>query len=61
MTLLTLLLVSCFTATKGSIYAKDNLVAWCIVPFDAAQRGPEARAKMLADINAEEVHHLTIA
>ena len=30
-----------------SIYAKDNLVAWCIVPFDAKKRGPKERAEML--------------
>ena len=29
------------------IYAPTNLMAWCIVPFDAAKRGPEARAVML--------------
>ncbi|MGV3485563.1 MAG: hypothetical protein ACO1RT_14190, partial [Planctomycetaceae bacterium] len=23
---------------------KENLVAWCIVPFDAARRGPAERA-----------------
>lgn len=28
-------------------FAKDNLIAWCIVPFDARHRGPEERAKML--------------
>lgn len=27
-----------------------NLVAWCIVPFDTRQRGPEERAAMLADL-----------
>ena len=32
---------------KGSLFARDNLVAWCVVPFDAKQRGPEARAEML--------------
>jgi len=26
---------------------RDNLVAWCIVPFDAADRSPEERAEML--------------
>ena len=31
----------------ASVFAKDNLVAWCIVPFDANKRGPEARAEML--------------
>jgi hypothetical protein len=29
------------------IFARDNLVAWCIVPFDAKKRGPEDRAAML--------------
>lgn len=29
------------------IFAKDNLVAWCIVPFDAKKRGPAERAEML--------------
>lgn len=28
----------------------QNLVAWCIVPFDAKKRGPEARAKMLKEL-----------
>lgn len=30
------------------LFAKDRLVAWCIVPFDAARRGPEERAAMLS-------------
>ncbi|MDG2385234.1 MAG: TIM barrel protein [Pirellulaceae bacterium] len=38
-----------------SIYAKPNLVAWCIVPFDAAKRGPQARAKMLNDLGLKKV------
>src|SRR5438477_11202422 len=29
------------------LYARSNLVAWCIVPFDARKRGPEERAAML--------------
>jgi len=28
-------------------FARENLVAWCIVPFDAKKRGPEERAAML--------------
>src|SRR5688572_5360372 len=31
---------------KG-LFARENLVAWCIVPFDARKRGPEERAAML--------------
>ena len=29
------------------LFRRDNLVAWCIVPFDAQKRGPEERAAML--------------
>ncbi|MCC6232869.1 MAG: hypothetical protein IT580_09515, partial [Verrucomicrobiales bacterium] len=29
------------------LFARSNLVAWCIVPFDAKKRGPEERAEML--------------
>jgi putative heme-binding domain-containing protein len=29
------------------LFARDNLVAWCIVPFDSKKRGPEERAAML--------------
>lgn len=30
-----------------TLFARTNLAAWCIVPFDAAKRGPEERAAML--------------
>jgi sugar phosphate isomerase/epimerase len=29
------------------LFARTNLVAWCIVPFDAKKRGPKERAAML--------------
>jgi sugar phosphate isomerase/epimerase len=32
---------------KADLFARDNLVAWCIVPFDAKKRGPEERAAMM--------------
>jgi sugar phosphate isomerase/epimerase len=32
----------------AGVFAKPNLVAWCIVPFDAARRGPQQRAEMLS-------------
>lgn len=35
---------------KAGIFARDNLVAWCIVPFDGKKRGPEERARMLNDL-----------
>ena len=34
-------------APEGGVFAKSNLVAWCIVPFDAKQRSPQQRAEML--------------
>lgn len=33
-----------------SLFGKDNLVAWCIVPFDKTNRGPEARARLLNEL-----------
>lgn len=38
-----------------SVFAKDNLVAWCIVPFDAEQRGPKQRAQMLDRLGIKKV------
>lgn len=32
------------------LFRPENLIAWCIVPFDAKQRDPEARAQMLQDL-----------
>lgn len=29
------------------LFARENLIAWCIVPFDAKKRGPEERVAML--------------
>ena len=37
------------------VFAKDNLVAWCIVPFDAKQRGPAERAEMLNRLGIKRV------
>jgi putative heme-binding domain-containing protein len=34
-------------AGTSAIYERKNLVAWCIVPFDAKNRTPEDRAAML--------------
>ena len=34
-------------AADYQLFARTNLVAWCIVPFDAKKRGPEERAAML--------------
>jgi len=34
-------------AEVPAIFARDNLVAWCIVPFDAKKRTPAQRVEML--------------
>src|SRR3954471_12540219 len=34
-------------AAATDLFARSNLVAWCIVPFDAKKRGSEERAQML--------------
>ena len=34
-------------ARAKELFRRDNLVAWCIVPFDAKKRGPQERAAML--------------
>jgi sugar phosphate isomerase/epimerase len=33
--------------SEAGLFDRPNLVAWCIVPFDAKKRGPEDRAAML--------------
>jgi hypothetical protein len=53
-----LLLLSCLllvavssSAAEGyQLFARSNLFAWCIVPFDSKKRSPEERAAMLERI-----------
>lgn len=42
-----MLVLAVQACSEESLFARDNLVAWCIVPFDAKKRGPEERAAML--------------
>ena len=39
-----------FADDKADVLRRENLVAWCIVPFDAAKRGPAERAIMLKEL-----------
>jgi azurin len=39
----------------ADLFDKQNLAAWCIVPFDAAKRSPEARAEMVAKMGLKKV------
>ena len=36
------------------LFVRSNLVAWCIVPFDAKKRGPEERAAMLEKLGFQQ-------
>ncbi|MCA9029127.1 MAG: hypothetical protein KDA86_28395, partial [Planctomycetaceae bacterium] len=45
------------TSSKTTVDSFDpsELVAWCIVPFDAAKRSPEQRAIMVKDLGLKRV------
>jgi sugar phosphate isomerase/epimerase len=40
-------------AADYQLFARSNLLAWCIVPFDARKRAPEERAAMLHKLGFE--------
>lgn len=55
-TALLLLLVSTSgIAAEYQLFARTNLVAWCIVPFDAKKRSPEERAAMLKRLGIQRM------
>jgi len=35
---------------QSDLLAKNNLMAWCIVPFDSKKRGPAERVQVLAEL-----------
>ena len=42
-------------AQEPKVFARPNLVAWCIVPFDAKKRGPVERAAMVKRLGFTKV------
>ena len=55
---ITLTLLTCFTGASAeelAIYKRNNLVAWCIVPFDEKNRGPAERAEMVKELGFTKV------
>jgi len=50
-----LLAVVLSRAAEPSVFDRGNLVAWCIVPFDAKKRGPEERAAMLEKMGVKRL------
>jgi len=48
-----MVLFSCETKKETEnklLFARTNLMAWCVVPFDSLERGPQERAAMLKDL-----------
>lgn len=41
--------------SNSSLFAKENLVAWCIVPFDKMKRTPIERAVMLKELGITQL------
>jgi hypothetical protein len=48
--LIGLSMLACKTEDSAQLFERENLVAWCIVPFDAAERTPVQRALMLKEL-----------
>lgn len=40
---------------RPEMFKEQNLVAWCIVPFDSEKRGPEQRAQMLDQLGIKRL------
>lgn len=40
---------------NAGVFSRENLVAWCIVPFDSSKRGPAERAAMLRRLGLQAV------
>lgn len=40
---------------KNALFERNNLVAWCIVPFDSKNRGPAERAEMVKRLGLSRV------
>lgn len=38
------------TSAGGPLFARNNLVAWCVIPFDSKKRSSAERAAMLKDM-----------
>jgi sugar phosphate isomerase/epimerase len=47
--------VKAIPSYQQELFRRDNLVAWCIVPFDKKQRGPRERAEMLQRLGFRKV------
>lgn len=42
-------------SSEPNLFARSNLVAWCIVPFDSKKRGPAERAELVQHLGLSAV------
>lgn len=42
-------------AAQDDLFRRENLVAWCVVPFDSQHRTPEQRAEMLVKLGIHQL------
>ena len=54
MTITALAISTAVSHAEEDLFRRDNLVAWCIVPFDSKKRGPEDRAAMLEKLGLKQ-------
>ncbi len=53
-----ILMISCSSQDQNQnkfLYARSNLLAWCVVPFDSLERGPQERAAMLKELGISKL------
>lgn len=46
---------SIHASDAGDLFARKNLAAWCIVPFDSVKRDPAQRAEMMEKIGVTKI------
>jgi hypothetical protein len=47
--------LSLHATEAGDLFARKNLAAWCIVPFDSVKRDPAQRAEMMKKIGVTKI------
>ena len=47
--------LSSHATEAGDLFARKNLAAWCIVPFDSVKRDPAQRAEMMKKIGVTKI------
>ena len=55
LSLLLLLLAWSAHGAERDLFDRDNRLAWCMVPFDAAHRGPAERGRMLEQLGLRQL------